>query len=121
MGRVLALPYRHIAAADAETGQVAFVRSVPSFCPRHSLAVERRFVVSAGVLFRRQFALAPQFREAGVDRRKIIGSTGSGHVSSDRFLPIVGRRDRLFERRRMLALTGPITQAEITCRARLPP
>jgi hypothetical protein len=83
--RVSALSHRQIAAADAETGQVAFVRSVPSFCPRHSLAVERRFVVSAGVLFRRQFALAPQFREAGVDRRKIIGSTGSGHVSSDRF------------------------------------
>lgn len=83
--RVSALSHWQIAAADAETGQVAFVRSVPSFCPRHSLAVERRFVVSAGVLFRRQFALAPQFREAGVDRRKIIGSTGSGHVSSDRF------------------------------------
>jgi hypothetical protein len=61
----------------------------------------------------RYFALAAQFCEAGGNRRKVIGSAGSAHVSSERS---AGRPQAtgLLKGERMLAPICAIKQAEIT-------
>jgi hypothetical protein len=80
-----ALTSRQIASADAEPGQISLIGPQPAFrAARQPGAVASQFV-SPGVLFCRHLALAAQFDEAGMDRRKIIGSAGSSHVSSDGF------------------------------------
>ena len=110
---ILALSRWQIAAADAQAGQFALIRPRPPVqIPRHFRAV---YAGTGGVLSRSHFTLAAQFCEAGGNRREIIGSAGSAHVSSGSSA-CRPQATGLLKGERMLAPMRAIKQAEITGR-----
>jgi hypothetical protein len=81
--RALPRPPWSIAAPGRNRQPAIAFRALASFGGAEQPAVfSAGAVIASGTLFRRLVALAAQFGQTGMNRRKIIGSTGSGHVSS---------------------------------------